>query len=60
LVILFFIKEGQLGERNISPELLSFACGYSAKLVVDFFNKIIEKCLLYYLKNYRCGSRITH
>jgi len=44
LVALFFTNEGEFGEVKISPELLSFACGYSAKLVVDFFNKIIEKC----------------
>lgn len=43
LVALFFNSNGELMEVTLSPELLSFACGYSAKLVVDIFNKIVEK-----------------
>lgn len=43
LVVLFFNESGMLKEVTVSPELLSFACGYSAKLVVEFFNKIVEK-----------------
>lgn len=43
LVALFFKKEGEVNIIKISPELLSFGCGYSAKLVVDIFNKIVDK-----------------
>jgi hypothetical protein len=43
LVALFFTDEGKVREIQLSPELLAFACGYSAKLVVDLFNKIVEK-----------------
>ena len=43
LVVLFFNPDGTIGELTITPELMSFACGYSAKLVVDIFNKIVEK-----------------
>lgn len=43
LVVLFFKPDGSVSEFQITPELLSFACGYSAKLVVDIFNKIVEK-----------------
>lgn len=43
LVVLFFTKDGKIADFKVSPELLSFACGYSAKLVVDLFNKIVEK-----------------
>lgn len=43
LVVLFFNENGTLKEVTVSPELLSFGCGYSAKLVVDLFNKIVEK-----------------
>lgn len=43
LVILFFDKKGNIKEMSISPELLSFCCGYSAKLVIGLFNKMIEK-----------------
>jgi hypothetical protein len=43
LVALFFTQQGEISNVKISPELLSFACGYSAKLVIDFFNKIVEK-----------------
>jgi len=42
-VVLFFTKEGTIADVKISPELLSFGCGYSAKLVVDLFNNIVEK-----------------
>lgn len=43
LVVLFFNETGTLKEITVSPELLSFGCGYSAKLVVELFNKIVEK-----------------
>jgi hypothetical protein len=43
LVVLFFNETGNLKEVTVSPELLSFGCGYSAKLVVELFNKIVEK-----------------
>lgn len=43
LVVLFFNESGNLKEVTVSPELLSFGCGYSAKLVVELFNKIVEK-----------------
>jgi hypothetical protein len=43
LVVLFFNEDGTAKELTLSPELLSFACGYSAKLVVELFNKIVEK-----------------
>lgn len=42
-VVLFFEPGGGIGAFSITPELLSFSCGYSAKLVVDIFNKIIDK-----------------
>ncbi|WP_291585549.1 hypothetical protein [Comamonas sp. UBA7528] len=44
LVALFFSPDGEINAAKLSPELLAFACGYSAKLVVDLFNKIVEKC----------------
>lgn len=44
LVALFFTSDGKVSEVKLSPELLAFACGYSAKLVVDLFNKVVEKC----------------
>lgn len=43
IVSLFFDSEGSVRELQLSPELLSFACGYSATLVIDLFNKIVEK-----------------
>lgn len=43
LVVLFFNETGTLKDVTVSPELLSFGCGYSAKLVVELFNKIVEK-----------------
>lgn len=43
LVILFFDKSGNIQEMSITPELLSFSCGYSAKLVIGIFSKIVEK-----------------
>ena len=43
LVSLFFTSDGKLAEVTISPELLAFACGYSAKLVVEILSKIVEK-----------------
>lgn len=43
LVVLFFNENGTTREESIAPELLSFACGYSVKLVVELFNKIVEK-----------------
>ena len=43
IVTIFFTAEGKAKDLTLSPELLSFACGYSAKLVIDLFNKIVEK-----------------
>ena len=43
LVILFFDSEGAIKNIEMSPEILSFACGYSSKLVIDILNKIVEK-----------------
>lgn len=43
LVVVFFNESGATREDSIAPELLSFACGYSVKLVVELFNKIVEK-----------------
>lgn len=43
LVGLFFAKDGTVRQVKVSPEILSFACGYSAKLVMDLLNKIVEK-----------------
>lgn len=50
LVALFFGKistdaKGNTGELSRSSEILSFACGYSSKVVVVFFNKIVEKAI---------------
>lgn len=33
LVVLFFKVDGTLGEATLSPELISFVCGYSSRLV---------------------------
>jgi hypothetical protein len=44
LVGMFLDGDGNLKtELEATPELLSFGCGYSAKLVVDVFNKLVEK-----------------
>jgi hypothetical protein len=43
LVVLFFTKNGEVADFHVSPELLSFACGYSARLVVELFNKLVER-----------------
>ena len=43
LVALFFDENGELSKLEITPELISFACGYSSKLVVDIFDKLVEK-----------------
>lgn len=43
LVVLFFNEDGTTRQESIAPEILSFACGYSVKLVVELFNKIVEK-----------------
>ena len=43
LVSLFFTSDGKLADVTFSPELLAFSCGFSAKLVVDILNKIVEK-----------------
>ena len=43
LVVLFFDSKGQVKDVSVSPELLSFCCGYSAKLVVGLFNKLVDK-----------------
>lgn len=43
LVALFFKADGSAANMAVTPELLSFICGYSSKLVVDIFNKLIEK-----------------
>lgn len=43
LVILIFNPDGTYKEIFISPEFLSFVCGYSAKLVIDLLSKLVEK-----------------
>lgn len=43
LVVLFFNPDGTLHKLTITPELASFACGYSAKLVMDGLSKLVEK-----------------
>ncbi|WP_448187454.1 hypothetical protein [Azospirillum sp. sgz301742] len=43
IVILFFDTDGTLREFKPSPELLSFLCGYSLKVILDFLAKVIEK-----------------
>lgn len=43
IIALFVTEDGQLRQLNFSPDLISFACGYSTKLVVQLFNKIVEK-----------------
>ncbi len=43
LVALFFTSDGEIADVKISPEIIAFACGYSAKLVVEVLNKIVEK-----------------
>ena len=43
LVVHFFDNAGQLKKLQVGPELLSFTCGYSAKLVIDIFSKLVEK-----------------
>jgi hypothetical protein len=50
LVALFFGNvtndpKTNTGGLSRSSEILSFACGYSAKVVVIFFNKIVEKAI---------------
>ncbi len=43
LVALFFKPDGTIGEPTVTPELLSFGMGFSAKLAIDIFNKVVEK-----------------
>ena len=43
LVALFFSPQGQLKELTLTPELLSFAVGYSASLLTETLNKVVEK-----------------
>jgi len=43
LVVLFFEKNGTVKKLSFSPEVLSFVCGYSSKVVISLFNKIVEK-----------------
>lgn len=43
LVVLFFNEDGSVKNFELTPEILSFICGYSAKIVVELFNKIVEK-----------------
>lgn len=43
LVALLFSNNGELLEFKVTPELISFICGYSAKLVVELLNKLVEK-----------------
>jgi len=43
LVSLLFSDKGELIELKITPELISFVCGYSANLVVETMNKMVEK-----------------
>lgn len=42
-VALFFTSEGAIYEITITPELLSFVVGYSANLVIEALNKLVEK-----------------
>ncbi len=42
LIMILFNPDGTVGEVA-TPELLSFACGYSVKLVIDILNKLVEK-----------------
>lgn len=43
LLVLFFKSDGTFAEVTVSPELLSFICGYSMTLVIDLMNKLVEK-----------------
>jgi len=43
LVALFFSDDGKIQELKLTPDLLAFCCGYSAKLVITIFNKLVEK-----------------
>ncbi|HAS6046127.1 TPA: hypothetical protein ACGUP9_004339 [Vibrio vulnificus] len=43
LVSLIFDEKGAIKELTASPELISFLCGYSAKLVIDFLSKLVDK-----------------
>ncbi|HDM8172622.1 TPA: hypothetical protein P0E23_005309 [Vibrio harveyi] len=43
LVALFFTQDGQLSEFTLTPELLSFGVGYSANLLTQILNKLVEK-----------------
>ncbi|WP_420266187.1 hypothetical protein [Candidatus Magnetominusculus dajiuhuensis] len=44
LVVLLFNPDGTIIEKiKPTPELLSFLCGYSAKLIMDVLNKLVEK-----------------
>src|SRR5262249_49778918 len=44
LVVLLFKPDGTRKELSVlSPEVLSFVCGYSAKLVIELLAKLVEK-----------------
>lgn len=43
IVVLFFEADETLREFKLSPELLSFLCGYSLKVILDLLAKVIEK-----------------
>ncbi len=43
LVTLIFGAEVASEKIKVGPELVSFACGYSSKFVIDILNKLIEK-----------------
>lgn len=43
IVILFFEPDGSMRDFKPSPELLSFLCGYSLKVIMDLLAKVIEK-----------------
>ena len=43
IVVLFFDNKGNVRKISFTPEVLSFICGYSSKVVIGIFNKIVEK-----------------
>ncbi|WFD09180.1 hypothetical protein [Tepidibacter hydrothermalis] len=43
ILIQLIFESGKVREANITPELISFTCGYSSKLVIDILNKLVEK-----------------
>ncbi len=43
VVVLFFSPDASIGSNEANISALSFAAGYSSKLVVMLLNKIVEK-----------------